>query len=124
MRTLFGDTALHTLAREGMGRPGDADMREIATCLVGAGADTELRDSRGATPLLLATLWNPALVPMLLGFGARRDVVDAVGCGVFHNMALGESLLWPSGLGGGGRTSPSASIRISLMLGATHPYSA
>ncbi|MXQ80192.1 hypothetical protein E5288_WYG006386 [Bos mutus] len=61
------------------------DHHELADYLISVGADIDITDSEGRSPLLLATAsasWNT--VNLLLSKGARVDIKDNLGCNFLH----------------------------------------
>lgn len=79
------DTSLHLYARCGRADAARIQLRH--------GADTEIRDSQGCTPLLLAARYNQLeVLQVLLQHGARADAFAPLDTDFGHGVELGTCL--------------------------------
>lgn len=112
-----GDTALHLAAA--------AHQPDIARALVGAGADVEARNRRGATPLHYAADGNPAsadwssgrqaeIIRLLIESGADPNGLDQSGVGPLHRAIRNRCASATAALIEGG-----ADVRAANRSGAT-----
>lgn len=81
-----GMTPLHYLAHGFSHRAAeDGSGSRAASLLVQHGADIDRQDILGLTPLMISVMWGSlAMMRCLCHIGARLDITDPTGVGVFH----------------------------------------
>ncbi len=94
MILMFNKTAVHAKGRDG-GTPLHWAARkgcvEVATLLIGKGADVNARDEREKTPLHWAATWKQKrMAELLLGSGARSNAKDDCGWTPLHDVRSKE----------------------------------
>jgi len=90
---MYGWAPLHLMALKSENNFRRESIEKIIVLLLAYGADINQQDSKGKTPLFLATeKGNSATVELLLKKGARSDIADNEGNYPLHLAASGESV--------------------------------